>query len=347
MKSSLDVLYYSGASQALRGFLGGKGAIFMLHHVRPGGGQQEGFAPNSGLEITPQFLDKVIGFVKARGYRLLTMDEAVGQLTSNSKHPATPFAVFTLDDAYRDNLQHAWPIFRRHDCPFTIYASPAITDGTCELWWRGLEAVIAGVDSLSGELNGESFDLPASSSAQKYALWDKLYWRLRTMDQFVQRDWIRRMCEKHKVDLLAMCKSEAMNWKELRQIAADPLCQVGAHTVNHMAMSRLSEELALREMVESADRLEQELGCRPVHFAYPYGDSCDAGARDFLLARRAGFASAVTTRKGLVYQSHQHHLMALPRLSLNGEYQRLRYVDVLMSGSAFALWNGFRQLNVA
>ena len=68
LKTSLELLYYSGASQALRPILGGLGAIFMLHHVRPGGGLQTGFAPNAGLEVTPEFLDAVIAFVKLRGY---------------------------------------------------------------------------------------------------------------------------------------------------------------------------------------------------------------------------------------------------------------------------------------
>lgn len=345
LRSSLDVLYYSGASRLLRSVFQGMGAIFMLHHVKPGGGLQSGFAPNSILEVTPEFLDQVIRMVKERGYDLLSLKAALDRLDAGE--PAAPFAVFTLDDAYRDNLVHALPVFRRHNCPFTIFASPAIQDGTCELWWRGLEAVIAGSTELKVDIAGEHAVFATVTDAQKSSAWDRIYRPLRNMDQLSQRRWVRQFCEANRVDLEAICRAEAMTWDELRLIASDPLCEIGAHTVHHYAVAKLPEQDARRELVESADRLEAELGRRPRFFAYPYGDAGSAGARDFNLAKEAGYEAAVTTRKGLVYAAHRDHKLALPRLSLNGDYQQLRYVDVLTSGTAFALFNKFRQLDVA
>jgi hypothetical protein len=35
--------------------------------------------------------------------------------------------------------------------------------------------------------------------------------------------------------------------------------------------------------------------------------------------------------------------MALPRVELSGEFQKLRYVEVLLSGAACALWNGLKR----
>jgi peptidoglycan/xylan/chitin deacetylase (PgdA/CDA1 family) len=346
LKTGLDLLFYSGASQVLRGIYGGIGAIFMLHHIRPANRHSGCFAPNSGLEVTPGFLDRVIRHAKERGYDLISLEEAVRRIRSEEV-PSRPFAVFTIDDGYRDNLVHAWPVFRRHSCPFTIFVAPAIADGACELWWRGLEDVIAGDTVFNATIDGERVSLETVTDAQKQAAFERVYWPIRLMPEHEQRRWIRSLCASHGIDLNAYCRAQAMNWEELREIAGDPLCTIGAHTVHHYALAKLTTEEALDEANSSRDRIASELGRTPRFFAYPYGDETSAGPRDFDLIQEAGFEAAVTTRRGLIFSQHAHHLTALPRVTLNGNFQKLRYVDVLMSGSAFALWNGFKRVKAA
>lgn len=345
-KTCLDVLYYSGASTILRHVFAGTGAIFMLHHVYPGGGLQRGFAPNAGIELTPEFLDEVIAQVKSSGFDLVTLAEAVRRMTLATPEPK-PFAVFTLDDGYRDNLVHAKPVFDRHQCPYTIFVAPSIIDGTCLLWWRGLEQSIAAVDRIDTVIGGRRFSLAASTPQQKQQAWDAMYWPIRHLEQHQQRQWIAGFCASHgAVDLTKICTGAAMTWDELRTIAADPLCTIGAHTINHYAVAQLSEAEALDEMARSADRLERELGRRPEFFAYPYGDEESAGPRDFRLAEKAGFAASITTRKGMIYPGHGAHLQALPRVSLSGSYQQLRFVKTLLTGAPFMLFNGLKSVNV-
>ena len=56
-----------------------------------------------------------------------------------------------------------------------------------------------------------------------------------------------------------------------------------------------------------------------------------------------GLTTAVTTRKGLIQGGDERELTQLPRVSLNGEYQHGRYVEVLLTGAPFAFWNLLRR----
>ena len=51
-------------------------------------------------------------------------------------------------------------------------------------------------------------------------------------------------------------------------------------------------------------------------------------------------------RPGVLLAEHARTLHALPRLTVDGDFQRLRYLDVLLSGAGTALWNGLA-LNAA
>jgi len=344
-RASLDFFHYSGISRAARPLTGGAGAIFMLHHVRPAPAGERDFAPNAGLDVTPEFLDAVISFVKARGWRLVSLEEAARLLRERDFD--RPFAAFTLDDGFRDNRQHALEVFARHDCPFTIFIAPKYADGQGELWWDALEEAIAGNGVIYPGIPGLPEKITCLDDAARQRAWDQLYWPVRSMPQHDQRRWIRRFAPAHGVDLEALCRREIMGWEEIREIAAHPLCTIGAHTMNHFALRLLDDKEAFSEMVLSKARLEEELGREIRTFAYPYGDATTAGPRDFALAGRAGFDVAVTTRKGLLYEQHRDHLMALPRVSLNGFYQKIRYLDVLLSGAPFMLFNRLRKVNVA
>ena len=60
-----------------------------------------------------------------------------------------------------------------------------------------------------------------------------------------------------------------------------------------------------------------------------------------------GFKTAVTTRPGMIFPESAAYLTALPRVSLNGNYQDARILPVLTSGAATAMWNGFRRIDAA
>ena len=136
----------------------------------------------------------------------------------------------------------------------------------------------------------------------------------------MQRE-ISALCTRHGVDEAAICRELCMSWDELKPFADDPLVTIGAHTITHCNLAKADEAIASHEMAASRARIEDALQRPVLHLAYPYGDKIAAGAREFALAQAAGFKTAVTTRPGMIFPENAEHLTALPRVSLNGNYQ--------------------------
>jgi len=344
LRTALETLYFTGAHRLLQPLLGGVGAILTLHHVRPP--RADAFQPNRLLEVSPRFLDDVLASLRRANVDIITLDAMHRRLAECDFRRR--FVCLTFDDGYRDNLHHALPILRKHGAPFTLYLPTSFPDRAGELWWLTLEAVIAKQSRIALTMDGEDRRYECGSTEAKYELYEHIYWWLRSLESEDDlRRAVRELASRYGVDDTAFCKDLCMTWSEIGEVADDPLATIGAHTVNHVMLRKASDEAVRNEMRQSAAVIEAALGERPEHFSYPVGDRTSAGPREFAIAAELGFKTAVTTRPGVLFPEHAAHFTALPRISLNGEYQRSRYVKVLMSGAATALWNRFRRVDAA
>lgn len=329
-----------GLSAVSERLLGGVGAIFMLHRI---GLRQNASGLNGFLSCAPDFVDELLTALKAEGWRFVTLDEIVDRLQAG--HRDERFAAVTLDDGYRDNAENGAPVFRAHDVPFTIYVSPGLVDGAAFLWWEILAHIIDQHDAVRFATDDTPIMLECATPAQKQAAYDRLMGYLTNdVDEDDQRRLVARFAVDHGVDVAAHCRQAVMDWDQLRALSQDPLCTIGAHTTHHFSLKRLDRDRALAEIVGSVDALTDHLGAKPRHFAYPYGGPEAVGEREVELAREAGLTTAVTTRHGLLQADHADHLLSLPRISLNGEYQDRRYVETMLSGLTVALANRGRRL---
>jgi peptidoglycan/xylan/chitin deacetylase (PgdA/CDA1 family) len=213
------------------------------------------------------------------------------------------------------------------------------SDGHGNLWWLALEKVIVKVKALSVKMDGQQRRLRCGTPAEKNAAFNTVYWWLRGIDEATARAFVRDLCKDADFDPDTLCFDLMMNWDEIRRLAADPLVTFGAHTRRHFALAKLTLADARAEIAESTRRLEREIGKECRHFSYPYGDEASAGPREFALVKELGLKTGVTTRKGLIHPRHAQELTALPRVSLNGDYQKSRYVKVLLSGAPFVFFN--------
>jgi peptidoglycan/xylan/chitin deacetylase (PgdA/CDA1 family) len=324
------------ADRWLRPIAQGCGVILTFHHVRPW--RESAFAPNRLLEITPEFLDRVLTILDEMGFELAGLDEVPARLGSRGQ----PFAAITFDDGYRDLVEHALPVLRR----FAAFVTCNFAEGRGRLWWLELEEAVARLERVSVNLGDETITLPCGSVQEKAAAFARLYAALRAGPEERLRATIALLAEAAGVDGSALVRDLCLGWDQVKSLAREPNATIGAHTLSHPMLAKWPVAVARREMVESKAAIEAKLGSPVRHFAYPVGDAASAGAREFALARQAGFATAVTTRPGHLFPSHAGHLHALPRVSVNGLFQSEDAVRAMLSGVPFLAWNRGRRVNV-
>ena len=154
IRAALDALSFSGASRLMPARDGLRLAL-SSRFITCLPARASSFDPNALLSITPGFLDQFIGHFIRRGWRFVSVDDLVAGGGGEPKRIA-----ITLDDGYRDNLEHAWPVFQKHHAPFTIFVCPGFTERKSELWWEALARMIGAADS---------FDIPGEEPAQMRA----------------------------------------------------------------------------------------------------------------------------------------------------------------------------------
>ena len=343
-RAGLEALYFSGAHHLLRPLFAGVGTIFTLHHVRPA--RDDAFQPNGHLEITPDFLRATLEHVRELDIDIVTLDEMHRRL--RERDFARRFACFTFDDGYRDNRDFALPLMREFAAPFTVYVASDFASATGRIWWLALERLIARADVLEVPIDGVSRRLDCRDAPAKREAFATMHAFLRGMpsDVDVNRT-VSDLCRRHGLDDFVIAGELCMSWSELQTFAADPLVTIGAHTLSHCNIAKCTSDAAEREIAGSRGDIEAKLNRPVAHFAFPYGDKDAAAARDFALVRKLGFKTAVTTRPGMLFAENADHMTALPRLSLNGNFQDERLLKVLTSGAATAMWNGFRRVDAA
>ncbi len=328
-------------------FTRGLGAILMFHRVRPALARD--FAPNRLLEITPAFFDSVLTRLAALGFAIVSLDEALlrlqqGQGQEQGKETERPFAVLTFDDGTSDTRDFALPILERHQAPFTAYVTTGFADRSARLWWVELEEAIRRLPQITVEIDGEVVALPAQTAAEKTAAFNALYRRLIAGPEDLMLDVMGKLVAEAGLQPAALVEDLCLDWAGIEKLSRHPLCTIGVHTLTHARLAKHDEDMVRHELLESRRVIEAHIGKEAKHLAYPVGDPASAGAREFMIAEELGFASAVTTRPGMIFPQHLAQSTALPRLSINGNWQSLDMVEILLSGAPFALWNFGRKV---
>ena len=177
IRTGLETLYFTGLHHFMRPLVGGVGAILTLHHVRPP--RPEAFQPNHLLEVTPPFLEGLLGRLKRERIDVVSLDEMHRRFIAGDFKRR--FVCITFDDGYKDLMRFAYPLLKKYQLPFALYIPTSFPDRLGELWWVALEAVIAQNSRIGMVINGEDRYFDCGTVKEKRELYDEVYRYLRSM----------------------------------------------------------------------------------------------------------------------------------------------------------------------
>lgn len=241
-------------------------------------------------------------------FNVLRLDEAVRLLTSG-RLPERAAAV-TFDDGYADNASVALPLLRAAGLPATFFIATGFLDGG-RMWNDTVIEAIRGWPSTSLDATalGLGRHALASDPDRRQAI-DACIAQMKYRpagERLAQADTLAHMARIVPSRDLMMTSADVRTLREAGM-------QIGAHTVSHPILRRVSLAEARSEIELSRSRLETLIGERVGLFAYPNGkrgeDYDDEHVR---LVRELGFDAAVSTEPGAA-DAHSDP-MQLPRFT--------------------------------
>lgn len=289
----------------------GFGTVYMLHRVCPH--NPKALHPNENLKISPEFLEKFI-IKKQKKYDFISLDALADRLTAEqTNRRVKPFICFTLDDGYKDNFEYAVPIFEKYNVPYAVYVTACFPNKTAFLWWFVLDTIIQ-KNAYIELSNGKKFSAQNKDEKEKAFLDIRAFLLSNSQKEF-EKDFYS-LLSNYAADTHIDFDKYVLSWNDIRKMADSPLCTIAAHTKNHSALSQLDEDTALYEIMQGKTELENKIGKPVLHMAYPYGSAAEVSEREYALAKKCGFKTAVLSYGGNFKRLNGCNLFALPRKML-------------------------------
>jgi peptidoglycan/xylan/chitin deacetylase (PgdA/CDA1 family) len=295
---------FSGLSQAVAVRYRGRGVIFEMHSVV----DDDADYLNDTLRCPATKLDQLLGWLTTQGVEFISMDQVAERLKGP---PTRQFAAFTFDDGFADNLTRALPIMERHGAPFTVYVISGMITRQMDAWWLALDAWIQSRDRIDLPDFGR---IECTDRASKKRTFKFIESAIQDDLDLLPQVWAAM--QKCGFNFRTYVDQEALDEKQLRALAQQPLVTIGGHTTTHPKLKLLSAPEVEWEMATNRHFL-QKITDQPIeHFAYPFGNSEACGEREAEIARSVGFRTAVTTQLGAIFPEHLDHPHGLPRVNL-------------------------------
>lgn len=246
------------------------------------------------LAVTPEHFEEQMEWLK-RNYKIVEFDEDWESIEGDA-------VCITFDDGYRDNFVTAIPILNKLQIPATIFVSTGNIDTGHEMWWDELERnlLLPKAYRTSFHLSDELFECSwdTSTGERREELYYTIHWLMKQIDVERRNEWVKQLQEWNDYGVNGREENKCFQTGDLSVMDMSGIL-IGAHTVNHPALSKLSAEEQRSEIDRSKKCLEKIFE-RPVRtLSYPFGGIADYNDETIAICKELGFTRAAANIPGI------------------------------------------------
>lgn len=232
-------------------------------------------------------------------YRVLPLDQALDELWSGGI--TEPTAAITFDDGYRNNLTIGGPLLEKYGLPSTIYLPTGLIGTDARLWTTDVDLAFEHVGVGMADLGMVDLGtVSLASTAERSKVKGLVKQKLKSLTDGERRRNIVEIKHALRADHVDSAGDFAiMSWDEVTRMGSAGLTTFGGHTVNHVILSRATDDGVRAEIGDSVAAVRERAGRVSETFAYPNGRRVDFDRRSQDVLRALGVRAAVTTMEGL------------------------------------------------
>jgi peptidoglycan/xylan/chitin deacetylase (PgdA/CDA1 family) len=277
----------------------GQLCVVTYHGVRPAGYVSKD-AMLDGSLVTADALRAQIRLLQDR-YSIVAPEDFLRFFREGTPLPERA-VLLTCDDGLVNTVTDMLPVLRELGvaCLFFVTGG-SLTETPGMLWYEELKLMLNEAPDGEVVLRLGDTEWKCAAGGDRHAFWWSAVCEVSKRDArdrtiFLQQarknlglpqDWDRRYRERQELHRRFFLLSR----NQLMQLQEQGM-SVGAHSMSHPLLSKLSEEEARREIEESRTLLEKTLGRTVEAFAYPFGNPGSVTTREMALAEKAGFRCA-------------------------------------------------------
>jgi peptidoglycan/xylan/chitin deacetylase (PgdA/CDA1 family) len=212
--------------------------------------------------------DQQVGFLK-KSYSLVSPDEAM-DLIHGRVFTKDTCVLITFDDGYRDCLDLALPVLKRHNAKAVFFLVSQYAEHQPTPWWdqvafqaklaRGKSIVLTYPATIEISFRETHFDRGLKQLLDLYKSPATLDSE-RFINELIQS--VGAPQQLHNQRLL-------LNWQEAKLMRSEGM-EIGLHSNSHAVMSKLTEADQLDDIKSGLELMTERLGISPRMFAYPDG----------------------------------------------------------------------------